>query len=141
MQLVVDSENKLSEAAKEIIAYSQNQKTWIFNGEMGAGKTTLIRAIATNMGIEDNVHSPTFSIVNEYANPEGKIFFHFDFYRIKSEEEAMDIGTEEYLDSGNICFIEWPNKIPSLLPEQYLQIDIQIMDHSSRRINLSHHGR
>ncbi len=141
MQLVVDSENRLVKVAKEIIANSQNQVIWIFTGEMGSGKTTLIKAIASQLGVEDNVHSPTFSIVNEYVDQRGLAFYHFDFYRIKNEFEAMDIGVDEYFDSGNMCFIEWPQKIPSLLPDEYLQIDIHITNNTSRKINLSHHGR
>ncbi len=141
MQLEVGSENKLGEVAKEIIAYSRQQTIWLFIGEMGAGKTTLIKAIANQFGVEDNVHSPTFSIVNEYASRDRKLFYHFDFYRIKDETEAMDIGVDEYFDSGSICFIEWSQNIPSLLPQQYLQVDIQITSHTSRNIKLSHHGR
>ena len=104
--------------------------------------------IADQLDIEDNVHSPTFSIVNEYArrpvrpeNLQDEIFYHFDFYRIKNEAEAMDIGIEEYFDSGELCFVEWPQKILSLLPEKYLKIDIKITAHTGREINISHHGR
>lgn len=141
MQLIVDSENELDKAAKAIIQYSNGQYIWVFYGEMGAGKTTLIKAIANEFGIEDNVHSPTFSLVNEYRNLQDEVFYHFDFYRIKNEIEAMDIGIEEYFDSGDICFIEWPQKIPSLLPEKYLKIDIKITSPATRELNLSQHGR
>lgn len=141
MQLIVESERELDKTAEKIIKYSENQHIWIFYGEMGSGKTTLIKAIARQHNIEDNVHSPTFSIVNEYGNYEGEIFYHFDFYRIKNESEAMDIGIEEYFDSGDLCFVEWPQKIPSLLPEQFLMVDIKITSHTGREINLSHHGR
>lgn len=141
MQLIVESESELGKTAEKIIKYSKNEHIWIFYGEMGSGKTTLIKAIAKHYKIEDNVHSPTFSIVNEYGNDEGEIFYHFDFYRIKSESEAMDIGIEEYFDSGDLCFVEWPQKIPSLLPEQFLIIDIKMTSDTGREINLSHHGR
>lgn len=141
MQLIVDSESELEQVAAKIIDYSENQNVWVFDGEMGAGKTTLIKAIAQQFDIEDNVHSPTFSIVNEYANFQDEVFYHFDFYRIKSETEAMDIGIEEYFDSGYPCFIEWPQKIPSLLPEEFFKIEIKITSHTGREINLSHHGR
>lgn len=141
MQLIVDSEKDLNKVAKEIIKYSGDQNIWIFYGEMGSGKTTLIKAIAGRLGIEDNVHSPTFSIVNEYINLRDEIFYHFDFYRIKNEIEAMDIGIDEYFDSGNLCFIEWPQKIPSLLPEKYLKVDIKITSDIGREINIEHHGR
>lgn len=141
MKLIVDSEKNLNKVAKEIIDYSSEQHIWIFYGEMGSGKTTLIKAIAHQLAIEDNVHSPTFSIVNEYGNLQDEVFYHFDFYRIKNEIEAMDIGIDEYFDSGNLCFIEWPQKIPSLLPEKYLKVDLKITSDTGREINLSHHGK
>jgi len=141
VHLIVGSESELEKAAVKIIDYSENQYIWIFYGEMGAGKTTLIKAIANQYKVEDNVHSPTFSIVNEYANFHDKVFYHFDFYRIKNETEAMDIGIEEYFDSGELCFIEWSQKIPSLLPDTFLKIEIKITSQFGREINLSHHGR
>lgn len=141
MQLIIDSESELDNVASKIIEYSQGEKIWAIFGDMGAGKTTLIRAIARNYRIEDNVHSPTFSIVNEYANDDGDVFYHFDFYRIKDLTEAMDIGVEEYLDSGCHCFIEWPAKVSALLPDQYIKIEISIVSQTGRKINLSYHGR
>lgn len=141
MQLIIDSESELNKAAKEIINYSGEQTIWAFYGEMGAGKTTLIRAIADQLEIEDNVHSPTFSIVNEYESLTDEVFYHFDFYRIKKESEAMDIGIEEYFDSGDVCFIEWPQKIPSLLPGKHLKIEIVMISHTGRKININHNGR
>lgn len=141
MQLIIDSESELNKAAKEIINYSGEQTIWAFYGEMGAGKTTLIRAIADQLEIEDNVHSPTFSIVNEYESLTDEVFYHFDFYRIKKESEAMDIGIEEYFDSGDVCFIEWPQKIPSLLPGKHLKIEIVMTSHTGRKININHNGR
>jgi tRNA threonylcarbamoyladenosine biosynthesis protein TsaE len=139
--MIVDSEKELDKAAMDIINYSGDQHIWIFYGEMGAGKTTLIKAITNQFAVEDNVHSPSFSIVNEYGNLQDEIFYHFDFYRIKNETEAMDIGVEEYFDSGNLCFVEWPQKIESLLPEKYLKIDIKITSQTGREINICHHGR
>ena len=140
MQLIVDSEKALDKVALEIIRYSGQDRIWIFYGEMGSGKTTLIKAIAHQLNVDDNVHSPSFSIVNEYRNLNDDVFYHFDFYRIENETEAMDIGIEEYLDSGDLCFIEWPQKIPSLLPDKFLKIEISITSNTSREINLSHHG-
>lgn len=141
MQLIIDSESELNKAAEEIINYSGEQTIWAFYGEMGAGKTTLIRAIADQLEIEDNVHSPTFSIVNEYESLTDEVFYHFDFYRIKKESEAMDIGIEEYFDSGDVCFIEWPQKIPTLLPGKHLKIEIVMTSHTGRKININHNGR
>lgn len=102
---------------------------------MGAGKTTLIKELCAALGVEEAVTSPTFSIVNEYDIPLGKIF-HFDFYRLKTESEALDMGYEEYFYSGNYCFIEWPEKIPNLLPESFVSIGIKVVADNSREINV-----
>jgi tRNA threonylcarbamoyladenosine biosynthesis protein TsaE len=96
----------------------------IFEGAMGSGKTTLIKAIAKRLGVIDNVSSPTYAIVNEYRTKEQKIIYHFDFYRINNLEEALDMGAEEYFYSGHLCFIEWAEKVESLLPRHYLKISI-----------------
>lgn len=148
MQLIVESEEGLEKAAQKIIDFSAYETIWAFYGEMGAGKTTLIKAIAKRLRVEDNVHSPTFSIVNEYGcrlqNSIGAsydIIYHFDFYRIKNETEVLDIGIDEYFDSNKLCLIEWPQKIPSLLPENHLKIEISTTSHTSREIEISHHGR
>lgn len=107
--------------------------TLIFNGQMGAGKTTLIKSICTELGVRNPTSSPTFSLVNEYEIPAGKIF-HFDMYRLKSEEEALDFGLEDYLFSGHLCMIEWAEKIPNLLPEHYHVIEIKILDDGKRNL-------
>jgi tRNA threonylcarbamoyladenosine biosynthesis protein TsaE len=141
VQLTVGSEKELHGATLEMIQFATDQKIWLFYGEMGSGKTTIIKEIAHAFGVEDMVQSPTFSIVNEYRNSEDDIFYHFDFYRIAKESEARDIGVDEYLDSGAYCFIEWPQKIPNLVPVQHLQIEIEITSETSRKINLKHHGK
>ncbi|MFZ4797337.1 MAG: tRNA (adenosine(37)-N6)-threonylcarbamoyltransferase complex ATPase subunit type 1 TsaE [Bacteroidia bacterium] len=105
----------ISAVSAQIIDLSNDFKIWTFDGEMGAGKTTLIKSICKNLGVIDEVNSPTFSLVNEYKTVNGKTVFHFDFYRIKSINEAYDIGIEEYFESGNICLIEWPNMIEEIL--------------------------
>lgn len=140
MQLIVNSKEELNLAAKEIIKFAGEQKIWLLDGDMGSGKTTLIRAIAEEFEIVDNVQSPTFSIVNEYRNDFDDIFYHFDFYRIEKETEAMDIGVNEYFDSEEYCFIEWPQKISGLVPESYLNISISIISDQAREINLIHYG-
>lgn len=122
MTFQAESLQDLPDIAKQIIS-KFNHKIILFEGEMGAGKTTLIKEMIHQMGSEDETSSPTFSIVNEYETEMGKIY-HFDFYRIKSEEEAMDFGVEDYLDSGNYCFIEWPEKIENLIPEPHHLIKI-----------------
>ena len=104
--------------SKYIIETGLDYKIWIFEGEMGAGKTTLIKAICKNLGVMDEVSSPTFSIVNEYKTVEGKTVYHFDFYRVKSIEEVYDIGVEDYFYSGNICLVEWPEKIKEILTKE-----------------------
>ena len=95
-------------------------------GEMGAGKTTLIRAVADALGVEDQVTSPTFALVNQYEGANGERLFHFDFYRIDDEREAFDLGYEEYFYSGDLCFVEWPEKIESLLPEEVVEVRIRV---------------
>ena len=108
---------------------------------MGAGKTTLVKALGTLWGIVDEISSPTYSLVNEYADHSGRTYYHFDFYRINDEEEAYDIGTEEYLYSGDLCLIEWSDKIPSLIPDQYLEISINLVSATGRNLILTHHDR
>ena len=111
---------------------------WLFRGEMGSGKTTLIKAVCRALLVEDAMSSPTFSIVNEYASGAGKIY-HFDFYRLKNEREALDIGTEEYFYSGYPCFLEWPEKVPSLIPETHGEVTISIKNETHRDIAILIH--
>ncbi|AMD84900.1 tRNA threonylcarbamoyladenosine biosynthesis protein TsaE [Capnocytophaga haemolytica] len=120
--------------AQRLLAYL-TERVIVFRGEMGAGKTTLIKALVKAMGSSDTVSSPTFALVNPYMSEEGTIY-HFDFYRIKKEEEAFDIGFEEYLYSGDWCFIEWAERVPSYLPEKYIAIDIEVIDANTRRLKV-----
>lgn len=122
----------LVEVAKDLIKSFINYPVWIFKGEMGTGKTTLIKTIGEALGVGNEMSSPTFSIVNEYLGAGGNEIYHFDLYRLKSMNEALDIGIEEYLDSGKYCFIEWPEIIDSLLPEEYVEISIKLVDHNTR---------
>ncbi len=115
----------LDRVARALIQQAGNYRILVFQGEMGAGKTTLIKAIGRALGVTDTMSSPTFSIVNEYQTQTGDHVFHFDFYRLKNEMEAYDIGTEEYLDSGHYCLIEWPDKIASLLRGEYVEVSIE----------------
>uniref|UniRef100_UPI004049507B tRNA (adenosine(37)-N6)-threonylcarbamoyltransferase complex ATPase subunit type 1 TsaE n=1 Tax=Fulvivirga sp. TaxID=1931237 RepID=UPI004049507B len=141
MELKYDSLEQLSSIAQSIISFAENDKVWLLEGDMGAGKTTLVSAIGKELGFVDTVSSPTFSIVNEYLDAAGSSYYHFDFYRINDEEEAVDIGTEEYFYSGNVCFVEWSSKIESLIPDKYLKISINFDSEYSRTILLSRHDR
>jgi len=118
----------LEGAASELIRKCSPFNVWLFSGEMGAGKTTLIKAVCEQLGVKGGMSSPTFSIVNEYDRQQGGKIYHFDFYRLKNEQEAYDLGADEYFDSGNFCFIEWPEKIPSLIPPYHAAIKIQTSD-------------
>jgi tRNA threonylcarbamoyladenosine biosynthesis protein TsaE len=115
-------------------------KVWRFDGEMGAGKTTLITHLMHLMQVEDHVSSPTFSIVNEYLSALEGTIYHFDFYRIEDENEAFDIGTEEYLYSGNWCLLEWAERIENLLPEQIGVLQLTITEDQQRLITIQHYG-
>lgn len=136
MEIGAVSIKQLPNAAKQLIDFAADHKILLFFGEMGAGKTTFIKAFCAALGVEDTVSSPTFSIVNEYHYP-GGIIYHFDFYRLKNQLEALDIGLEEYLYSGNYCLIEWPEKIPDLLPENYLQVSLEVQPDQQRKITIA----
>ena len=124
MKIVVNCISELNDLSKKILEIRNDRDIICLYGEMGVGKTTLIKVICKEIGVEDNVSSPTFSIVNEYVTIEGTSVYHFDFYRLENEEEALDMGFEEYLYKNNLCFIEWPEKIPSLIPEEVLKVKI-----------------
>lgn len=130
----------LDKAAKAIIEVGKAADIWLFMGQMGAGKTTLIKAVCGTLQVLDVVNSPTFSIVNEYLTATGDTLYHFDFYRLENEEEAYNIGIEEYFYSGNTCMIEWPERVEGLLPENFLRIDITENTDQSRTIKLTMHG-
>ncbi len=127
----------LTRVATTLAEHVKQYKVWLFHGEMGAGKTTLIKEVCKAIGVVDNMSSPTFSIVNEYETKDHQKVFHFDFYRIKNEAEAVDIGTEEYFYSNHPCFIEWAEKIPSLIPLTHAEVSIQVEDDIHRTIVLS----
>ncbi len=135
-----DSLNDLPKVASDIIAFAEGENIWVLLGEMGAGKTTLTKAIGDQLGILDTVQSPTFSIVNEYLTQNGETVYHFDFYRIEEPEEAMAIGVEEYFYSGNLCIVEWPQRIGGLIPEKFLKVEIENLDGEQRNYKLSKHG-
>ncbi len=125
----------LPEIAKEIISSVQS-KSLLFYGEMGTGKTTLIKEIVKQLGVDDVAHSPTFSLVNEYLSRKGESIYHFDFYRIEKEEEAYDIGIEEYFYDQNWCLIEWPEKVENLLPLESVEIRLSLNPDNTRTIQI-----
>ncbi|HYG02059.1 MAG TPA: tRNA (adenosine(37)-N6)-threonylcarbamoyltransferase complex ATPase subunit type 1 TsaE [Chryseosolibacter sp.] len=129
----------LSAVARAALEMAGNGKVWVFYGEMGAGKTTFVKTICHLLGVVDNMSSPTFSIINEYVTASDERIFHFDFFRLKHEAEAYDIGTEDYFYSGSYCFIEWPEKIPALIPDEYIEIRISLESQTFRTIAVSVH--
>ena len=135
MEFKVANLEALTNAAKWLIENTGDKRVFIFQAPMGAGKTTFIKALCKYLKVHDNTSSPTFSIVNEYHSANGPIY-HFDFYRLKSEQEAFDLGYEEYFYSGAYCFIEWPEKIPNLIPEDAAMIQIKVYEDQSRTIKL-----
>ncbi len=134
MELCISSVNELAKAAENILDFAGEERVFLFFGEMGAGKTTLIKELCQVLGVTDTASSPTFSIVNEYNSANG-VVFHFDFYRLKDETEALDLGYEDYFYSGNYCFIEWPEKIPNLIPNKSVTVKISVNDHEERIIS------
>lgn len=136
MDLQIKSLNDLDAVAKMFIKSMSNRTVFAFYGEMGSGKTTFIKAICKAMGVTETITSPTFSLVNEYKSDKGISIFHFDFYRIKNIEEAFDFGYEDYFYSGNVCFIEWPELIESLLPEDVVNVKIKVDDNEQRLITI-----
>ena len=134
--LRIESLNDLPEAAEAVLEALDGRTVVAFRGEMGAGKTTLIREIAARLGSADTVTSPTFAIVNQYAGAGGRRIFHFDFYRIERIEEAFDFGYEEYFYSGDLCLVEWPEKIEELLPADTVNVRITVDSEEERTIRI-----
>lgn len=129
----------IDSVAKEILQIIKDQRIIAFYGNLGAGKTTLIKALCQQLKVIDIVSSPTFSIINEYRSEKDEMIYHFDFYRLKTLQEAIDIGVEEYLESGCYCFMEWSDRIESLLPKNYIRIDIELEENPNwRLLTISH---
>ncbi|MBO5676803.1 MAG: tRNA (adenosine(37)-N6)-threonylcarbamoyltransferase complex ATPase subunit type 1 TsaE [Bacteroidaceae bacterium] len=136
MELKITSLEEIGAVAEEFVRLAMQEDTvFAFNGQMGAGKTTFIKALCEVLGVSETVTSPTFAIVNEYRSDEtGELIYHFDFYRIKKLDEAYDMGCEDYFYSGAVCFIEWPELVEELLPGNTVWVDIRVNDDESRSI-------
>jgi len=134
--IAINSTSELTFVAEQLLLFANGEKFFVFEGEMAAGKTTLIKEFCTALGVEDVVSSPTFSIVNEYLSPKGLVY-HFDFYRLKNLQEAYDIGYEEYFYSNNYCLVEWPTRVEELLPDTYIKVEISITGETEREFYFS----
>jgi tRNA threonylcarbamoyladenosine biosynthesis protein TsaE len=135
MQLKINTLQDIHTVAGQFLEATKGHTVFAFYGAMGAGKTSFIKAICEVLGVEDVITSPTFAIVNEYARPDGEPIYHFDFYRINKMEEAYDLGYEEYFYSKCYCFIEWPEKIESLLPENCTAVHLVEQADGSRLLS------
>ena len=135
MKITIQNLESISEAAHEFIAAMDDRTVYAFRGEMGAGKTTFIKALCEALGVEDEVNSPTFAIVNEYrSETTAELIYHFDCYRIQKIEEALDFGFEDYMESSALCFIEWPENVEELLPGDVVNVSITVNPDQSRTI-------
>ena len=134
MNLIIQSIETINSTARQFIDQIGDRTVFAFNGKMGVGKTTFIKAICQTMGVKETVNSPTFSIVNEYEAADGQIIYHLDCYRINKIQQALDLGAEEYLYSGNLCFIEWSENIAPILPDSTVNVDIEEVENGKRII-------
>ena len=134
MKRTISSCDAINEAAKQFVAAMGSNRVFAFYGKMGAGKTTFIKALCTELGVDDVITSPTFAIVNEYTAGDGSPIYHFDFYRIKKLDEVYDMGYEDYFYNGGLCLIEWPELIESLLPEDAVEVHIAEQPDGTRTI-------
>ena len=138
MELIVKDISELEEVVKKLLVFAKDRKKMLFSGEIGAGKTTFIKAFCKHLKVNENVTSPTYSLINEYTfsdkNGQEQLIHHLDLYRLKNTEEALDIGIEEYLYDDDYCLIEWPELIENLLDEPVVRIKFEITEDSSRKI-------
>ena len=139
MEIIVNQLEDLDKVVPKILEQANSRKKWLFSGEIGAGKTTLIKAICRYFAVNEKVTSPTFSLINEYLGKdpnkhESLLLYHMDLYRLEDVEQAIDIGIEDYLYGEHYCFIEWPALIEAILPPDTFEINIEILENSSRKI-------
>ncbi len=137
MEIIIKDKKHLTASAKKLLNYTGDRKIIAFYGSMGAGKTTIIKAICQVLGAEDIISSPTFTLVNEYRTINGDSIYHFDFYRIKKLDEVFDFGIEEYLTSDSYCFMEWPEMVEEILPPDTVRVRITVDNDDQRILNIS----
>ena len=137
MEILIKDKKHLHSAAKKLLEQSGDSRIFAFYGSMGAGKTTIIKAVCETLGAIDIVSSPTFTLVNEYKTSSGESLFHIDFYRIKKQDEVYDFGIEEYLTGDSYCFMEWPELIEEILPEETIKVKILVDDNEQRILTVS----
>ena len=137
-EILIPSIEAIDDAAKEFVAQMGDETVYAFTGEMGAGKTTFINALSRALGVEeDPTGSPTFAIINEYrSDTTAELIYHFDLYRLENLEQAIDIGVEDYLDSGALCLIEWPDRIEDILPDDTVRVNIEVLPDGARRLTI-----
>jgi len=137
MKILIKDKRHLNTAAKQLLEQSGENKIFAFYGSLGAGKTTIIKAICQTLGAVDIVSSPTFTLVNEYKTSSGESLYHIDFYRIRKQEEVYDFGIEEYLTGDSYCFMEWPELIEAILPEETIKVRISVDENEQRILSIS----
>ncbi len=137
MEIIIKDMEHIADAARSFVGAIGSHRVFAFYGHMGAGKTTFIKAVCEELGVEDVITSPTFAIVNEYSQPSGEPIYHFDFYRIKKLEEVYDMGYEDYFYSGSLCLIEWPELIEELLPTDAVKVSIVEQEDGSRKVSFA----
>lgn len=137
MEFILKSETQIQTHLPEIMDFADGRKVWLFVGEMGAGKTTSIKNICQAIEVEDAVSSPTFSIVNEYFSAQHGTVYHFDCFRIKSDDEAQGLGLEDYFYSGYHCLVEWPDKVEAFIPDEFLLLQFEKIDEQTRKLTIA----
>ena len=134
---IINSETELNVLAEAILEYTFPHKVFAFYGNIGAGKTTLIKEICRHLGVSENLSSPSFSIINEYHSNENKTIYHMDLYRLKNNQELLEIGIEEYLSAENYCLVEWPELALKYFPKEFIEVKISIFDDNKRKLEIS----